>query len=197
MRVDGLWWCVRGVATHGVRDNGVSGYVVCGGVRGIASALLLFVAVGVGLKERAMPEDCGVGDGARSVWRQFPRRRNHVMRTGRLHWRGVHQRNTLGYGWRAGVRGIAAVVPAIARPPVCCAQRGGAVWVVGGWGGGVVVWQVRRRRRCVPCVSALVCGVVWYGVCNCERWWCLVVVMCGVSVLVCVCVCVHGGVCVW
>ena len=35
MRVDGLWWCVRGVATYGVRDEGVSGYVVCGGVGGL------------------------------------------------------------------------------------------------------------------------------------------------------------------
>ena len=35
MRVDGLWWCVCGVATYGVRDEGVSGYVVCGGVGGL------------------------------------------------------------------------------------------------------------------------------------------------------------------
>ena len=34
--------------------------------------------------------------------------------------------------WRAGVRGIAVVAPAIARRPVCCVQRGGAVWVAGG-----------------------------------------------------------------
>ena len=34
--------------------------------------------------------------------------------------------------WRAGVRGLAVVAPAIARRPVCCVQRGGAVWVVGG-----------------------------------------------------------------
>ena len=35
LRVDGLWWCVRGVATYGVRDEGVSGYAVCGGVGGL------------------------------------------------------------------------------------------------------------------------------------------------------------------